>query len=465
MPSKLAKELLLDYQYKIRCDDAQFRCSVLPRQSGKDFTHMEEAVALAQCSAKTDVLVTAPGERQAIEALDKAKDWAECYSFPIEGIHEDRESPKALINAKTITFPNRSRIIAVPGTPKLARGYCAHTFITEFAFLDDPDETFAAILPSVTNEMKGLKKMRVYSTPMGKQGKFFDIVDKNLLSLDPGMVPEWSVHHMNVYQCIAQGMKANVEKLKKTMNDDERFAREYMCEFADQSNVLLPYPLILAAESADAWEVLPPDFFALRQQFPVFCGVDFGRTNDPTVCWMLQKIGGIFWTREVLVLKNMPMPMQWQILQPRFKLAAKTSLDYTGLGTYIGDDAALMYGLHDPDKMRHGKIDLCTFTANLKRELFPRLRRSFESPINIRIPISVDIREDLHAMQQVVKNAQYDYYAPRTKDGHSDRCTALALAVRAAECGGGVAMGFSGAAQDSRFGSAMKDRRNRSLVG
>ena len=42
------------------------------------------------------------------------------------------------------------------------------------------------------------------------------------------------------------------------------------------------------------------------------------------------------------------------------------------------------------------------------------------------------MREDLHAMQQVVTNGQYNYWAPRTREGHSDRCTALALAVRAA---------------------------------
>ncbi len=48
------------------------------------------------------------------------------------------------------------------------------------------------------------------------------------------------------------------------------------------------------------------------------------------------------------------------------------------------------------------------------------------------IPISRTIREDLHAMQQVVTNGEYNYWAPRTREGHSDRCTALALAVRAA---------------------------------
>jgi phage FluMu gp28-like protein len=48
------------------------------------------------------------------------------------------------------------------------------------------------------------------------------------------------------------------------------------------------------------------------------------------------------------------------------------------------------------------------------------------------------VREDLHAMQQVVTNGQYNYWAPRTREGHSDRCTALALAVRAAGTAGGA---------------------------
>ena len=52
------------------------------------------------------------------------------------------------------------------------------------------------------------------------------------------------------------------------------------------------------------------------------------------------------------------------------------------------------------------------------------------------MPISRAVREDLHAMQQVVLNGEYNYWAPRTKEGHSDRCTAGALGVKAAGDGG-----------------------------
>lgn len=42
-------------------------------------------------------------------------------------------------------------------------------------------------------------------------------------------------------------------------------------------------------------------------------------------------------------------------------------------------------------------------------------------------------------MQQLVRNAEYTYAAPHTAEGHSDRCTALALALRAASGEGDAA--------------------------
>lgn len=60
-------------------------------------------------------------------------------------------------------------------------------------------------------------------------------------------------------------------------------------------------------------------------------------------------------------------------------------------------------------------------------------RRSLKNWLDsvARIPVNVEVREDLHAMQAVVRNGEYSYSAPRTAEGHSDRCTALALAKRA----------------------------------
>ncbi len=80
--------------------------------------------------------------------------------------------------------------------------------------------------------------------------------------------------------------------------------------------------------------------------------------------------------------------------------------------------------------------------------MFPLLRRQFAAPAQLRVPVSRAVREDLHAMQQVVTNGEYNYWAPRTREGHSDRCTALALAVRAA----GDAAGKSGPITEQTLG-------------
>jgi phage FluMu gp28-like protein len=61
----------------------------------------------------------------------------------------------------------------------------------------------------------------------------------------------------------------------------------------------------------------------------------------------------------------------------------------------------------------------------------------FESR-GLRIPVSREIREDLHAVHRTTTaNGQVTYKAPHNEDGHSDRATALALANRAAASGGG----------------------------
>jgi len=139
-----------------------------------------------------------------------------------------------------------------------------------------------------------------------------------------------------------------------------------------------------------------------------------------------------------------------QLVHDRVAASTRTCFDYTGPGIGMGDYLVEKHGEYNPDKHKFGKVELCTFTPAFKRELFPNLRRCFEasSPVGIalpmerraipiRIPVSRAIREDLHSMLQELKGGEYNYWSPRTKKGHSDRCTGLALCVRAAGEGGG----------------------------
>jgi phage FluMu gp28-like protein len=161
-------------------------------------------------------------------------------------------------------------------------------------------------------------------------------------------------------------------------------------------------------------------------------GLDFGRFRDLTVAWVLGRLGDVWQTMEVLVLDKMPTDRQVEILRPRIQQCGRVCLDYTGNGVGLGDYLAKEYQPYEPDKHRHGKIELCQFTNTLKVEIFSKLRMAFEKRA-VRVPVSRSIREDLHSVNRVcTPTGGITYRAPHSADGHADRCTALALALRAA---------------------------------
>jgi phage FluMu gp28-like protein len=441
-------DLLLPYQLAWVNDSAKFKIGVQSRQTGKSFGTACEAVTSALMEPGTKWVCLSAGERQALEWLEKCKEWATAWKMAIEGYVEDRTGAgETMLKQGEIRFANGSRIIAIPANPSTARGYSANIVLDEFAYHEDPDKIWAAMFPSLTNPLANTfldrvaalysgervdtitrdMKIRVVSTFNGRGNKFFELWDKREAN-------GYSGHLVTIYDAIRDGLPLNAEKLRQGLDDAEAWAQEYECDPRDTSNVLLPYDLIALAESAEATEVVDPDYWTQRGN-AVFCGIDFGRTNDPTVCWTLERRGDVLVTTDVLVLKGVDTPEQVDRLRSRIARAARVAFDYTGPGIGMGDYMKKEFGEYEPAKHNFGKVELCTFTVGFKRELFPLLRRSFEAPTKIRVPISRVIREDLHAMQQVVSNGEYNYWAPRTREGHSDRCTALALARRAAGTG------------------------------
>ena len=436
------KALLLPYQRRWADDAARFKIGVWSRQTGKSFTTAAEAVEDCLRDPGTTWVCLSAGERQALEWMGKGREWAQAYRLAVERYAEDREFAEALLKSAEIQFGNGSRIVAIPANPKTARGYSANVVLDEFAYHEDPDAIWRAMFPSITNPLAGTFldrvqagvrgqtfagrrdfKLRVVSTFNGKGNRFFDLWDK-------GEKAGWSRHMVTIEDAVRDGLQVDLDSLREALADPDGWSQEYLCVPNDSAAVLLPYDLIALAESAEATE-----FNALPEgrDHRLYCGVDFGRQNDPSVCWTLERIGDVLWTREVLVLEKMDVPTQQDILRSRIQASTRTAYDYTGPGIGLGDLLDREFGRWEPKSHRFGRVELATFTAEFKRLIFPRLRKSFEAPCRVRIPIGRAIREDLHAVQQVVRNGQYSYEAPRTREGHSDRATALALAIRAAD--------------------------------
>ena len=184
------RELLLPYQLRWADDNARWKFGLMARQTGKDFCSAEEGVR--DCfdhernGGKTTWLIVAPSERQSIESLTKWKEWTEAYNMAISDIREEREGgSEALLKSVTIMFPGGSRVIAVPGRPDTVRGYSANVLLTEFAFFENPEATWRALIPAVTNPMRGgTKKVRLITTPNGIANKAHDIWSKNYIGVD-----------------------------------------------------------------------------------------------------------------------------------------------------------------------------------------------------------------------------------------------------------------------------------------
>ena len=433
-------DLLLPYQRRWVNDKARWKIGLMARQVGKDFSSGGEGIA--DCFAaelrkeKTTWLVGAPSERQALESFEKWKEWAEAFQVSIADYVEDRDSSEALLKSATMTFPHGTRVIAVPGRPDTVRGFSANLLLTEFAFFDDPDKTWRAVLPSITNPLRGgEKKVRLISTPNGRGNKFADLWEKNFQV--PGA--KWSCHKVTIEDAVRDGLPVNLEELRAAIDDPEGWAQEFLCEFLDTAAVLLPYEVLAAIENPLATLGVPPEFWLdQRDTEPLFLGIDFGRKKDLTVCWALSVIAGAYrMTREVHAVQGMSTPDQLDMLRPRIRRARRVCFDYTGPGVGLGDFLVKEFGEWDPQKDKFGKIELCTFTQDLKQDIFSKLRMIADQK-TLGIPADRVLREDLHSVHRITTpGGNITYRAPHSPDGHADRCTALALAVRAASTGGG----------------------------
>lgn len=446
IPAMLSpKDLLYPKQRAVVDDPSQYVIVSATRQWGKSTTTSIWAVHLCLTEPGSTVVCMSAGERQAMEWLAKCKDVQRAYNMVITDIAEDRGGlAEGLLRSAEILFANGSRIIAIPANPATARGYSAHIILDEFAYHDDPDAIWAAMFPATTNALAGtfldrwramLKgestdirrelKIRIVSTFNGRNNKFFQLWEK---AAENG----YNRHKITIYDAIADGMPLDADKLKAALDDSEAWAQEYECEPMDSSSVLLPYDLIATCESSEATKVVHPEFWEGRSQGPLFMGIDFARKVDLSVAWTDEILGDVAQSREVLEMKAMSTPDQIDLLRPRIHKVQRVALDYTGPGVGMGDYLVKEFGEWNPAKHLYGKIELVTFSQNSKVDLFSKLRMAFEQR-KVRVPIDRVIREDLHSVHRVTSsNGGVSYRAPHSSDGHADRCTAKALATRAA---------------------------------
>lgn len=407
---------LYPYQKKWILDKSRFKEGRWARQTGKSFGCAAGIVLDSREVDKNKWVCVSSGERQVKEFMEKielhskltekALSWHE-QSYGYQHPDGHREEYKIT----ECSLRNGSKIIGVPANPDTARGYSANVYLDEFSVHKQSRDMWAAVFPIVS---RGGYKLWITYTPKGKQNKAYEISNNDMFS-----------HHvLNVYDAVKQGCPLNIEELKAAIDDPDLWAQEYEVQFLDEATAFITYDMINEVENDKAG--LPE----LATKGQIYIGMDIGRRRDLTILWVLELVGDVFWTREVVKMHRATFSAQEAEVDRIFRQykPMRHCMDQTGMGEKFVEDLQKKYST---------AVEGVLFTAPVKLDLANTLRRKFEDK-QIRIPIDKDIRDDIHSVKKITTSAgNIRFDVERSENSHADRFWALALAIHAGTAPGG----------------------------
>ncbi|MDO5648852.1 terminase family protein [Paracoccus sp. (in: a-proteobacteria)] len=420
----------LPYQRRWISDTSRFKIGMMSRQIGKTFSTCGECVDDCFQSwrdgRRTRWVILSRGERQAAEAMTEAikpftQAFYEVYNTLLKGgepVYSESEfrapqasGPDAVYKALEVQYPNGSRITALPANPDTARGFSANVILDEFAFHAKSRDIWAALFPVIS---RGQQKLRVISTPNGKGNKFYE-----LMTAEDSV---WSRHVVDIYEAVRQGLDRDADMLRRGMADEDAWAQEYELKWLDEASSWMDYDLISSVESPDAGR--PAGY----QGGLCFVGVDIAARNDLFVIWVMELVGDVLWTREIIARRRISFAEQDALLDDvmrRYRVV-RVRMDQTGMGEKPVEDA----------KRRHGalRVEGVLFSTASKLDMATTMKERFQDR-RVRIPAGDPaLRADLHSIKsQVGVTGTRRLIADGDSDGHADRFWAAALAISAAE--------------------------------
>lgn len=433
----------LPYQQAWIADKSRFKIGMFTRRGGKTFGAngeiVDDCIQAEIDGRKVRWTILSRSENTAKEALEDAlKPMTRAYYAVLSGLARkgkpefvqdefhvpaharevtqgDRtytvDVPEARYKTQEVHFPGGSRVVALSASPDAARGFGGNLLLDEFAFHADSRRIWGSAYPVAA---RGGHKIRVISTPNGKGNKFYELMttEKN----------GWSKHHVDIYEAVKQGLDVNIDELKQGMADPDAWAQEFELAWLDAASSWLDYDLIASVEHPGAG--IP----GLYQGGPCFVGVDIAARNDLFVIWVMEQVGDVLWTREIIARRRVNFATQDQLLaevMARYRVV-RMRMDQTGMGEKPVEDAKRLYG--------ESRVEGILFNTGNKLGMATDLKEAFQDR-NARIPAGDPLlRADLHAIKsQVGVTGTRRLIADSDTDGHADRFWAAALAVSAGQ--------------------------------
>lgn len=420
----VSKPVLNLYGYEKRWMEstARFLAGMWARQTGKSWTTAGKIVVDSREIDSNRWITVSSGERQVKEFMERVKFHGEITGMAISWAedtygYQHPDGYKDEYKVLGASFRNGSKIIGIPANPDTARGYTGNVYLDEFSVHKNSRELWAAVFPIVSR--LGFKLIVTF-TPKGKQNKAYEVWNN----------PIFERHKVDIYKAVDEGCPHNIEELKTAIDDPDLWAQEYELEFLDEATAFITYDMINEVENEKAGNP------KLRQDGPFYVGMDIGRRRDLSIIWVLEEIGDVLWTRELIEMRKTTFAEQDQELDRVFDEynPIRICMDQTGMGEKPVEDAKRRYGEY--------KTEGVLFTGPVKLDLATACRRKFEDRL-IRIPQDRKLRDDLHSVKKITTaagNIRFD--AERSQDSHADRFWALCLAIHAA--GGNIVAACAG---------------------
>jgi phage FluMu gp28-like protein len=400
MASPRIKPVAMSFQRDFLADNSRFRGWLASRQIGKSWTMGLDAAIKSQDEKKADVVLLSASQRQSRALMKK-------FYMHLKALRQLTRAEKLAIkeNKEECELKSGNTVISLPANPDTARGFSAHVYLDEFAIHKDSREIWKALFGSITRGYS----ITVASTPMGKQGKFWDIYSRN---------KKFSWHKTTILDAVEQGLKVDAQELKEGLDDEEAWQQEYMCEFLDELSAFLSHDLITACE-------YDPDIHPVPEGGDLYLGMDIGRKKDLSVLFSGLAVADTVYSQEVKALVKTPFSQQRTELYDRLERVRRACIDATGLGMQLAEEAQEKYG---------SKVEPVTFNNTIKEHLATQLKWKMQDK-TFRIPIDRDIHNSFHAIKKVVtasNNTRFDVDSNYKKD-HGDYFWAAALLIEAAK--------------------------------
>ena len=459
------------------------RLKIVEKSRRIGFTYVqsyEDMLDAARADNPLDVWFSSADESAAKEYIRYIAQWARIFNIAATDLGETVISKDDDIKALTVEFATGKRINALTSNPKALRSKGGKLVLDEFAFHADQEAMWKAARPIITWGFPA----RILSTYNGKGNRYYRMVSEAKKALAEGRTPLWNLHSVTIVDAVRDGLadrilgrkltdverQAWLDAERDSCGDEDTWQQEYMCNPVDEASAWLPWELIVACESADAGPVLGNDAglaplaevarSLLGTSGDFYLGWDVARTHDGSVMWLIQRVGDVFWTRAVIILKRKTFAEQLAIFDQLMLLfgVRRACIDKTGLGMPIVEEAQRRWGEY--------RVEGVTFTGEVKQHLATHGKQLFEDK-RVRTPVHRGVRDSHHSVRKVTTvagNPRFD--ADRNEAGHADEFWAHMLALHAADANAPPSAGATVEPDDAgQLPESMQGRRRAQMFG